>query len=83
MKESTTYQAILREGLQEGRAEGAVREARKILLLLGSKHLGQPGARTQTALAKIADLARLEALIDRIGMVETWHALLAEGSTDH
>jgi hypothetical protein len=33
MKESTTYQAIVQEGL----AEGAVQEARKLLLRLGSK----------------------------------------------
>lgn len=78
MKESTTYQAILKEGLQEGLAEGAVKEARKLLLRMGSKHLGRPSARTQTALAKIADLGRLEALIERLGTVQSWHALLAE-----
>lgn len=86
MKESTTYQAILQEGLQEGRqkgrqeglAEGAVTEARKLLLQLGSKKLGRPSARTQAALAKIADLGRLEALIGRLELVENWHALLAE-----
>jgi predicted transposase YdaD len=84
MKESTTYQAILQEGLQEGLreglAEGAVKEARKLLIRLGSKQLGPPSARTQKVLAKIVDLSRLESLIERVGMVESWQALLAEAS---
>jgi hypothetical protein len=74
MKESTTYQAIVQEGL----AEGLVQEARKLLLQLGSKRLGVPSARTQAALTKISDLARLESLIDRLDTVESWHAILAE-----
>jgi predicted transposase YdaD len=86
MKESSTYQAIVQEGLQEGlqkglqegRMEGAVQEARKLLLRLGSKQLGPPSARTQATLARISDLERLETLIERLGAVETWHALLAE-----
>ena len=84
MKESTTYQAILKEGqqvgLQEGLAEGAVKEASRLLLRLGSKRLGRPSARTQAALTKIADLDRLEALVERVGMVESWHDLLAEAA---
>ncbi len=74
MKESTTYQAIL----QEGATEGAVQEARKLLVRLGTKRLGAPSARTQAALTKITDLGRLETLIDRLGTVESWHALLAK-----
>lgn len=77
MKESTTYQAILNEGMREGLAEGAVSEARKLLLRLGSKQLGRPSARTQAALDKINDLNRLETLIERIGTAESWHRLLA------
>jgi hypothetical protein len=76
MKESTTYQALVQEGLREGRALGAVLEARKLLLRLGSKKLGRPSARTQAALAKITDLGRLEALVERLETVESWHALL-------
>jgi len=78
MKESTTYQAILQEGL----AEGAVNEARKLLLRLGTKKLGKPSTRTQAALAKIADLGRLEALVERLEIVESWQALLAEAPAD-
>jgi len=68
----------LQEGRQKGLAEGAVEEARKLLLRIGSKQLGRPSTRTQAALAKIADLGRLEALIERLEKVESWHALLAE-----
>jgi hypothetical protein len=74
MKESTTYQAILQEGL----AEGAVHEARKLLLSMGSKKLGRPSARAEAALGKVTDLGRLESLIERLGTVESWHALLTE-----
>jgi predicted transposase YdaD len=86
MKESTTYQAILQEGLQkglqkglqEGLVEGAVKEARKLLLRLGSKQMGRPSARTLAMLAKFADLGLLEALIERLGRLKSWDALLAE-----
>jgi hypothetical protein len=78
MKDSTTWQEIV----QEGRMEGAVDEARKLLLRLGSKQLGRPSARAQAALAKIADLDRLEALIERLGTVESWQALLADAPAD-
>ncbi len=82
MEESTTYQAILQKGLQkglqEGQADGAVKEARKLLLRLGSHKLGQPSAQMQTTLGKMPDLDRLEALIERLEMAESWEALLAE-----
>ncbi len=86
MKESSTYQAIVQEGRQEGRqeglAQGAIKEARKLLVRLGSKPLGRPSARTQAALEKIPGLGRLEALIERIGTVASWQALLAEAKAD-
>ncbi len=78
MKESTTYQAIVQEGV----IQGEVQEARKLLLQLGSKQLGAPNARTQTVVNKISDLGRLEALIERLGTVETWHALLMQAKGD-
>jgi hypothetical protein len=43
MKESVTYQAILREGRAEGLTMGKVQEARRILLLLGSNRSGVHG----------------------------------------
>ncbi len=53
-----------------------------LLVRLGSKPLGWPSARTQAALEMIPDLDRLEALIERIGAVESWQALLAEAKPD-
>jgi predicted transposase YdaD len=78
MKESTTYQAILQEGLKEGEQKGEVKEARKLLLEWGSELLGQPNARTQARLAKIDDLERLEALFKRLRTVASWQTLLAD-----
>jgi len=42
MKESTTYQAIVREGREEGRDEGRTEEARRMLLLVGETKFGRP-----------------------------------------
>lgn len=72
MKEPSTYQHIL----QEGRAEGELQEARKILLRLGTRRLGPPDEPTQAALEAITSLERLEQLTDRILEVESWSELL-------
>jgi len=80
MKESATYQAILEEGealgIAKGQAQGAVAEAKKLLLLQGSNRFGPPDARTQSALERIDDLARLEELSVRLLHVESWQELL-------
>src|SRR5207244_4612689 len=56
MKESSTYQAILEEGRTEGRTEGAVAEAKKLLRLLGDDAFGPSDARTAAALEQLSDL---------------------------
>jgi predicted transposase YdaD len=82
MQESTTYQAILREGrnegLIEGRNEGLIEgrnegliEGRitgeqQLLVRQGTKKFGKPDAGTMAAIDAIRDTARLEALGDRI-----------------
>ena len=70
MQESTTYQAILREG--------RVSEARRVLIRQGTKKLGEPDAATVAALEAIRDVERLEALCERIidPDVLDWHSLL-------
>jgi predicted transposase YdaD len=75
MKESSTYQAILEEGRAEGRIEGAVAEARKVLRRLGDKAFGPPDARTAAAIERLDDLAQLEELLDRLGAATNWQAL--------
>src|SRR6266849_5488483 len=49
MKESSTYQAIL----EEGRSEGAVAEARKVLRLQGEEAFGPPDARTAAQIERL------------------------------
>jgi predicted transposase YdaD len=73
MKESTTYQAIVREGRELGRVE----EARRILLRLGKSRFGTPDAAVRGALEGITDLAQLEGLTDRLLRVTSWEELLA------
>ncbi len=72
MKESSTYQAIL----EEGRTEGAVAEARKLLRVFGERAFGQPDARTAAAIDHIDDLERLEELCNRLSAAGSWQQLL-------
>jgi predicted transposase YdaD len=72
MKESTTYQAILREGKAEGRLE----EAKRILLRQGRKRFGQPKAAVKSKIDAIADLAQLERLSDRVLDATSWDELI-------
>jgi hypothetical protein len=83
MKQSTTYQSILKEGRQEGRQEGEslgrVHEAQRILLLQGTKRFGEPSKATAAALEEIQDVERLETLGVRIlePDVMNWNDLLS------
>ncbi len=81
MKESSTYQAILAEGRREGETQGAVAEARKLLRLMGDEAFGPPDARAAAVLDKLADLDRLEALIQGLRHARTWQELLAPSPT--
>ena len=69
MKESVTYQAIVREG--------RVEEARAILLRLGRRRFGPPSPEAEAVLAGITAIERLEALSERLLDVESWEELLA------
>jgi predicted transposase YdaD len=76
MHESTTYQAILREGRNEGR----IAEAQRILLRQGTKRFRKPNSTTAAALEAIQDIDRLEALGERIldPDLQGWDDLLKE-----
>jgi predicted transposase YdaD len=82
MRESTTYQAILREGRQEGviegRAQGRIAGEQRMLLRLGTKQFGEPDPATLAAIEAIQDMVRLEALFDRAlnPEIHTWNDLL-------
>jgi predicted transposase YdaD len=93
MRESVTYQAILREGRQEGiivgreegimegRIEGRIEGERRLLVRQGTKRFGVPDAATVTAIEAIEDLDRFEALGDRIldAGIQSWDDLLRDG----
>jgi predicted transposase YdaD len=68
MKESTTYQMILEEG--------AIAEAKKLLLLQGTSRFGAPDGRTATALEGVNQLSDLEELGVRLLRVRSWQELL-------
>jgi len=70
MKESTTYQAILREG----RAE----EAKRILLRLGRQQFGPTSRAIQSQLKAIVDVEKIEELADRILVVSSWDELIGD-----
>ena len=72
MKESVTYQAILREGEAEGKTE----EARKMLLLQGRSRFGEPPPEAVAALDALTDVSRLEELGLRLLQATSWQELL-------
>lgn len=72
MKESTTYQATLEEGRQEGRQEEAIR----LLVRLGRKTLGTPGTRVREHLDSLSDVNVIESLVERINEAASWEELL-------
>jgi predicted transposase YdaD len=77
IEESSVYQDIFAKGEAKGRAEGELEEARKILLGLGRKKLGQPDERVLALVGGISDRDRLNLLLDRILDVASWDELLA------
>ncbi len=72
MKESVTYQAILEEGL----AEGKTAEARRLLLLVGRDQFGEPSANVRAAVDAVTDVKRLEELTVRVKHAASWPELL-------
>lgn len=68
MKESVTYQAIIREGRSE--------EARTLLLRMGSKRFGPPDTVTRTSIESVPSLEQLEDMADRVLDVASWTDLL-------
>ena len=75
LKESSTYQKILNEGLVEGEARGLERGARELLITAGSARLGPPDQATRAALEQISDTNRLAELTVRLFDATSWDDL--------
>ncbi|VTR94537.1 unnamed protein product [Gemmata massiliana] len=71
MKESTTHQAILGEGCEQGLEHGRLRTSRE-LLLQGTKKFGSPSVANAAILNGITDLGRLERLADQVLDATGW-----------
>jgi hypothetical protein len=67
------HDLIAKDALAAGRAD----EARAFLLRQGRKRFGPPRPEHEAALEQESDLARLEALGERLLDVTTWDALFA------
>ena len=78
MRESSTYQAIL----EEGRVEGRIREARQIVLELGTGKFGAPDAETVATMERLNDLDTLHRLALGVLRASNWQELLATVSDD-
>ncbi|MFM9962889.1 MAG: hypothetical protein ACKV2Q_16895 [Planctomycetaceae bacterium] len=76
MKESSTYQLIVEEGLAEGLAKGFVKARAEDILRICTKRLGKPNRKVRESILAICDEARLDKLLDRVLDVESWAELL-------
>jgi hypothetical protein len=74
MEDSVTYQATIRRG--------EIREARKILIRQGIKRFQAPSEDVRQRIEGLADLDRLEHLIDRVPDASSWDDLLADSGPD-
>lgn len=72
MKDSTTYQAILEEGREEGRAD----EARRILRAMGVRRWGKPSASVSRKL-RSSSVNELERMIERLDLAKSWDDVIA------
>jgi len=78
MKESATYQAMVREGREEGRVEGRVMGCHDFLLKVGGVKFGAPDATTTAAIRAIDNLDRLENLAIQLVNANSWQELLPD-----
>lgn len=84
MRESATYQKILKQGvergleqgLERGLEQGRLQEARAALLVAGSPRLGTASEAVRTRLEAVDSLERLHALLARVTLAESWDELL-------
>jgi predicted transposase YdaD len=86
MKESSTYQEIVKEGIAigevrgevRGEARGLVKEAQTIVLRMGAKRFGPPTVRVRKKIESITSVERLELLAERLLDGTSWQELLSK-----
>jgi hypothetical protein len=77
MEDSDTFVYILEEGEKIGFDKGRLKEAKRFLLVLGTKRFGEPDEATLTLLTATTDLERLHRLHDRLfEATNCWQDLL-------
>jgi predicted transposase YdaD len=82
---SSTYQALMKEGLEkgielgreQGLEQGKEEALRASLLRIGEKRLGKPTETVLATLGNVRDSALLEQLLDKTLEAESWDELLA------
>ena len=74
MKESSTHQAIVEEGVVRGRVEAM----RSTLLRQGRLRFGPPTEFAQSAIQAIDNLEKLEQLTERLLTASSWQELLRD-----
>lgn len=88
---SSTYQALIQEGLDKGMKQGLelgleqgleqgfqngeLQEAREMLLRFGRRRLGEANEQTRTFLEGITSVEILESFADRLWDIESWQEL--------
>ena len=92
MTNSTTYMAIIQEGIEigesrgevrgkaEGKAEGEVSGLKSAVLRIGGKRFGPPSDEVKAQIESIIALEKIQELTDRILFVDTWTELLAKAN---
>jgi predicted transposase YdaD len=80
MRESSTYQAILEEGREEGEVRGRLAQARYDVLQLGTDKFGPADVETTSALDRINDTDVLHQLLLGVLRTSSWQELLTSVS---
>jgi hypothetical protein len=77
MHQSSTYQWVLDEGIEQGIEQGIVIGKRDALFKLGQRKFGPVTKANQKAMNAIVNAEQLDRLIDQIDHVKSWNELFA------
>src|SRR5688572_19421921 len=80
MWDSSTFQAILEEGRVEGEVRGQIREARQIVIELGTSEFWPLDTPTVATIERLDDLDSLRGLLRGVLKASAWQEVLATAS---